>query len=264
MRAVQVVRVFTKAGRGGNHLGVVNDVVGLDDELMQSIATELGFSETVYVDWADPTKVPFLRIFTPASELPFAGHPLVGTAWVMSELGPIAGSTLECPIGAVSFRREGELVWVDVPFQIDVAAEDDTAEVARGSGLPDPVRTWCLLLPKEYLIAEYPDADSVATLEPDMEAMRDRFGLYVFARDGSRVRARFFAPNAGVPEDPATGSAAVALAYALSITGEPEGALDIEQGEEMGHPSLIQLRWDDRQASIGGTVVRDELMVIED
>lgn len=264
MRAVQVVRVFTRESQGGNHLGVVNDVVGLDTELMQSIATELGFSETVYVDWADPSEVPFLRIFTPASELPFAGHPLVGTAWVMSELGPIGGSTLRCGIGDVTFHREDDVVWVDVPFQIAVAAEDATPEVAHRSGLPDPVRTWCLLLPKEYLIAEYPDANIVAGLEPDMGAMGDRFGLYAFARDGGRVRARFFAPNAGVPEDPATGSAAVALAYALSLAGEPEGALDIEQGEEMGHPSLIHLRWDDRQASIGGTVRRDELMVIED
>lgn len=264
MRAVQVVRVFTRGAEGGNHLGVVNDVVGLDDELMQRIATDLGFSETVYVDWADPTTVPFLRIFTPGSELPFAGHPLVGTAWIMSELGPSAGSTLECGIGEVAYRREGDVVWVDVAFQIDVAAEDDTAAVARDCGLPDPQRTWCLLLPKEYLVAEYPDADTIAGLDPDIEAMGDRFGLYVFARDAGKVRARFFAPNVGVPEDAATGSAAIALAYALSMAGEAQGAVDIEQGEEIGHPSLIRLEWGGQQASIGGTVVRDDLIVIED
>lgn len=264
MRAVQVVRVFTRGTEGGNHLGVVNDVVGLDDELMQGIATDLGFSETVYVDWADPSAVPYLRIFTPGSELPFAGHPLVGTAWIMSELGPVAGSTLECGIGEVEYRREEDLVWVDMPFRIDVAPEDDTADVVLRCGLPDPERTWCLLLPKEYLIAEYPDADTIAALNPDVEAMGDRFGLYVFARDADRVRARFFAPTAGVPEDPATGSAAIALAYALSIAGEARGALEIEQGEEIGHPSLIRLQWDELRASIGGTVVRDDLLVIEE
>ena len=78
-----VLRVFTAGREGGNHLGVVNDLVDLDDAAMQQIATDLGFTETVFVDWPEGS-IPFARIFTPAEELPFAGHPLVGAAWCLT------------------------------------------------------------------------------------------------------------------------------------------------------------------------------------
>lgn len=262
-RPCHVVRVFTRGTVGGNHLGVVNDVSGLETEAMQAVASDLGFSETIFVDWPDPDRAPYTRIFTPGMELAFAGHPLVGAAWVLCRLGPGArAGSLECANGMVRYRREGDVTWVDVPFGFDSASHDDTAEITRRAGLPDPARTWRLLMPKEYLIAEYDHADVVAAAVPDMHVLAERFGLLIFARSGRSVRARFFAPRGGVPEDPATGSAAVALASALRSVGERTGELTIRQGEEIGHPSTIELAWDHRRASIGGTVSHDEVLVL--
>ena len=87
MRHCQVLSVFTRDGAGGNPLGVITDVTGLDGAAMQAIATELGFSETVFLDSTRPG-VPQARIFTPAAEIPFAGHPLVGAGWVLGAMGP--------------------------------------------------------------------------------------------------------------------------------------------------------------------------------
>ena len=258
------MRVFTRGEVGGNHLGVVNDCSGLDSAAMQTIATELGFSETIFVNWFDPARPPHVQIFTPRLELPFAGHPLVGAAWVLSRLGPgPASGTLSCGIGEMGYRTEAELMWVDVPFDIEAEPWDDTAEVARRAGLPVPERTWRLLMPKEYLIAEYADDDAVIGAAPDMDVVAERFGLLIFTRSGETVRARFFAPQGGVAEDPATGSAAVALAYALTIAGEPTGRLTIRQGEEIGHPSTIRLQWNPTGAGIGGTVVHDEVRSLD-
>lgn len=263
-RPCHVVRVFTRGTAGGNHLGVVNDVSGLGTKAMQAIASDLGFSETIFVDWQDPDRAPVTRIFTPGMELSFAGHPLVGAAWVLCRLGPGArAGSLECASGVVRYRGEDDLTWVDVPFGFDAAPPDDTAEITHRAGLPDPARTWRLLMPKEYLIAEYDTADAVASAAPDMHVLAERFGLLIFARSGRSVRARFFAPRGGVPEDPATGSAAVALAAALRSVGEPTGELTIRQGEEIGHPSTIELVWDQRRASIGGTVAHDEVRVLD-
>lgn len=242
----------------------MNDRSGLDTEAMQSIATELGFSETVFVSWFDPAEPPNARIFTPGMELPFAGHPLVGAAWVLCRLGPAADEgPLECANGVMRYRNEANLTWVDVPFAAEHADNDDTRDVVRRAGLADPLRTWRLLMPKEYLLAEYAGADAIATASPDMAVLAERFGLLIFARSGGPVRARFFAPHGGVPEDPATGSAAVALAFALRTAGEVTGRLTIHQGEEMGHPSTIELSWDERGASIGGTVAHDEVRLLD-
>lgn len=263
-RPCQVVRVFTRGERGGNHLGVVNDRSGLDTEAMQAIATDLGFSETVFVSWFDPAQPPHAKIFTPGMELPFAGHPLVGAAWVLCGLGPAADEgPLECANGVMRYRNEAPLMWVDVPFVAEQADNDDTGDVARRAGLGDPLRTWRLLMPKEYLLAEFTGTDAIAAASPDMAVLTERFGLLIFARSGASVRARFFAPHGGVPEDPATGSAAVALAYALHTVGEATGRLTIHQGEEMGQPSTIELSWDERGASIGGTVMHDEVRFLD-
>ena len=83
-----------------------------------------------------------------------------------------------------------------------------------------------------------------------------------YARDGDRVKSRFFAPAGGVPEDPATGSAAVALAHSLKLRGESEGAVAVHQGDEIGHPSTIHLTWSDGPTTIGGTVRHDEVVQV--
>jgi trans-2,3-dihydro-3-hydroxyanthranilate isomerase len=203
-----------------------------------------------------------VRIFTPADELPFAGHPLVGTAWVMMHLGPGGISTLRCGIGDVGVRREDDVVWVDAPMPAD-AVTDVADDLATRAGLPPPVSQCDVAMPLSYRVMEYRSAAEVAAAEPDMGVLAETFGTYLYARDGDQVRARFFAPQSAVAEDPATGSAAVALAAALSARGEGHGAVTIEQGEEMGHPSRIHLVWDTTTASIGGTVRHDEVRVLE-
>jgi trans-2,3-dihydro-3-hydroxyanthranilate isomerase len=139
----------------------------------------------------------------------------------------------------------------------------DGAAVAGRCALPDPVGAWWVAMPLPYLLLEVADAATVAAAGPDFERLGEHFGTFLFARSAGEVRARFFAPAAAVPEDPATGSAAVALAALLRSRGEENGAVEISQGSEIGHPSRILLEWDGDRVSIGGTVVRDEVRFLE-
>lgn len=261
-RPCHILRVFTRGDAGGNALGVVNDVVGLSSDDMQRIAHELGFSETVFVDWCEPTADPAVRIFTPKEELPFAGHPLVGTAWVLNTLGPGANGAIVTKVGRTTYRIVEGTVWVQVSIPIRDEGSSQAADVAVLAGMPAPVATRTLSLPKHYHLCEYASFDDVATLEPSMEELRSHFGLLAFARAGDDVKARFFAPSTGIDEDPATGSACVALAREFAIRGEHEGAVSVFQGDEIGHPSTIRLEWSPEQTRIGGTVVRDEVVLV--
>lgn len=249
--------MFTRDGVGGNHLGVVEELTGLDTETMQAIATELGFSETIFID-DEHGDTPLIRIFTPEMELLFAGHPLVGAAWVMLGKEERGVERLQCGIGEVQIRRHGDIVWVDVPMQPGNARVDSASFAAR-VGLPSPLSVWRVDMPLDYRMVELATAEDVSRVRPDTTAFREAHGLTVYARDSERVRMRFFVPVAGIDEDPATGSAAVALATMYVARGEDTGSLAIEQGEEIGHPSRINLRWVATTASIGGTVVWDEM-----
>jgi trans-2,3-dihydro-3-hydroxyanthranilate isomerase len=254
MRDCYVVRVFTRGDVGGNHLGVVPDITGLETEVMQQIAADLGFSETVFLDRTE--SVPTVRIFTPAVELPFAGHPLVGAAWVLGRLGGDPGDRLSCPAFIVGVRREPGLTWIDVPLRQPV---DEIEPPAGFSAVSAAV----VRMPLPYLLVQLADASAVTEATA---AVPDGFGeVYIWAweTEPTSVRARFFAPEAGVMEDPATGSAAVALAALLRHRGAEQGALRVQQGEEMGHPSTIELHWAGDGASIGGSVRQDEVRVLD-
>jgi trans-2,3-dihydro-3-hydroxyanthranilate isomerase len=233
---------------------VVTDLDGLDTDTMQRIAADLGFSESVFLDAGDD---PSVRIFTPQMEMPFAGHPLVGAAHVLIQMTGGAADRIRCDIGEVRIRTEGEVVWVDAPMFIENAFRDG-AMFARRVGLQDPVTSWRVQMPLDYRLVELSSAAEVAAASPNREAFGAAHGLALYARSGERIRMRFFIPEAGIAEDPATGSAAVALATRFVASGEPNGSVTIDQGEEMGHPSRIELRWQGRTASIGGTVATDE------
>lgn len=261
VRPAHVLRVFTREEVGGNHLGVVNDTVGLDDEQMQAIAADLGFPETTFVDWVD-RDIPMVRIFTPLVEMEFAGHPLVGTAWVMNFLGPKPHDRLACRVGEVSVLIEGDIVSIDTALNQDVDSDPDLSVLER-AGLPAPERAWMVLMPKPYLVAQYPNSATITGLDPHMDSLLDHFGTLCFARDEARAHSRFFAPAGGVPEDPATGSAAVALACAMVDAGDASGTLSIDQGAEMGAPSRIELSWTADRAQIGGTVVHDRVELVK-
>ncbi len=251
-RHCYVLRVFTRDGQGGNPLGVVPDTFGLDDGKMQRLATELGFSETIYLSWFEGDS-PAARIFTPAAEIPFAGHPLVGAAWVLLTLSPLDPDQIECAIGPVTITQENLTTWVTRPGRPPVRpVTPDLGGQAR------PREAVEVLLPQPYLLLQLESPAEVAASPPMTAPPWDDVYLWAWEEEGKLVRARFFAPAFGVPEDPATGSAAVALAARMRSAGVEEGELTIHQGEEMGFPSRIQLHWDAAGTSIGGSVTRDE------
>jgi len=265
-RHCYVLRVFTRGDEGGNHLGVVTDVTGLTTRSMQAIAVDLGFSETIFLEW-EAGEIPRVRIFTPGAELPFAGHPLVGMAWTLKQLGPGGPDTLRCPAFEVTIRLIGEDAVVDVPLDQPVRPAPQAGSLARAVGLPEPVSARWVNMPVPYLLIEAESPAAVSAAIPASEGTFQEIGadmIYVYAFESSEaVRARFFAPGHGVFEDPATGSAAVALAAALRSEGQTSGRLAISQGSEIGHPSAINLEWQDERASIGGAVRKDEVRWLE-
>lgn len=272
----RTVDVFTARPFGGNPLAVLPHAHGLDTETMQRIAAEFNYSETAFVlPPSDPANSARVRIFTPASELPFAGHPNVGTAFVLASEGVVFGRPLgdalrfEEAAGLVEARplREGDRVVgaeIRAPEPLVVGAPVDMATVAICAALPEsaiatanhPPITASVGLP--FVLAEIEGQDALRRAAPDtlrfgeavarLDPEGGRFALLLYARvpgEPGRVRARMFAPLYGVAEDPATGSAAAALgAYrtALGPENDLEHALTIAQGDEVGRPSTIEVR----------------------
>ncbi len=262
-RPCHVVRVFTRDDEGGNHLGVVLESGGLRTVDMQRIATDLGFSETIFYEPGEP---PSARIFTPGREMPFAGHPLVGLTWVLHETAGELVSRLACGIGRVRVGYESGAAWIEAPAERPVRPAPEASDVATALGIGPPIDAIWVDMPVPYLLLELESEAAVAAARFSEETMHvARVGeLYLYARVlHNRFRARFFAPEAGVFEDPATGSAAVALATRLIDAGEVKGSAAIDQGEEIGHPSTIDLNWDLGGIRIGGTVRYDEQRMLD-
>jgi trans-2,3-dihydro-3-hydroxyanthranilate isomerase len=235
---------------------VVTNTSGLTGVEMQDIASDLGFSETIFLDRGDP---PPVRIFTPGREMPFAGHPLVGVTWLMRELGIPHSGRLSCGIGDVTVGYDAAAAWIEVSTQRSVRPLTDPAAVAERLGVPEPIDSAWVDMPIPYLLIELPSHEDVANAQFDQETMESlgigELNLYSWVGDRA-VKARFFAPEAGVFEDPATGSAAVALASMLASRGQASGKFEISQGDEIGHPSTILLDWNRTTIRIGGTVRR--------
>ncbi len=246
--------VFTRHGAGGNPLGVVTDTSGLTDETMQITATDLGYSETVYIDWREGGR-PRTRIFTPGGELPFAGHPLVGAGWVLNVLGPGGVAAVECLAGTVEIIVETD--------RVTIAAPDDDRTV-RPSGLGeleawvDAVSVDLVEMSSDYLLVEVADPRSVA-----MAPQPSTGHAMLWAWDGDNIKARFFAPDMKVPEDAATGGAAIALSAVLRDRGKDSGEVLVRQGDEFGAPSEIALRWMGEHAWVGGHVAHRGTRVLE-
>ncbi len=238
---VDVVRVFTRGESGGNHLGIVADGAKRTVGEMQEIATEVGHSETVFIDGTKPT--PAVRIFTPFEELSFAGHPLVGAAWYLAHHGGPVRS-LRPRSGEVRCGTVGDRAWVQTVFDRPV-----TEFAGRyPAWLPDPRSVRVVEMSHPYVLWELATGDDVSAISPEPSDL----WVYAFARMGPTLRARFFVADHF--EDPATGSAAVALAGALFSDGTDSGEVKVFQGDEIGHPSTIHLSWRERTVRIGGTV----------
>jgi trans-2,3-dihydro-3-hydroxyanthranilate isomerase len=262
--------VFTDQRFGGNQLAVLPDASGLNDKQMQQIAREFNFSESTFVLPADEGSTRKVQIFTPTREVPFAGHPNIGTAFVLAtagEFGEIGEST------EVVFEEKAGLVSISIrkSDQGAISCELKAPQVfSLGKELPAEMVAEALCLSASEIVTDIhsPIVASVG-LPFLMVELRDRsvlqkaginpigferiadqgvmpdIHLYVRSDDEFDIRARMFAPLDGVPEDPATGSANCALAgllahYHESTSGHFEWR--IAQGVEMGRPSLLQAR----------------------
>ena len=280
--------VFTDAIFGGNPLAVLPDARGLSDAQMQRIAREFHFSETSFVLPAEKGNTRRVRIFTPSIEVPFAGHPNVGTAFALAvsgELGPLPGArtvVFEEKAGLVPVtieRRAGGAIFCELsaperlsvgksvpPEALAAAVSLDVRDVATGIHVPT---AFSVGLP--FLFAELASRDALARARSDpagvdaLAAAGVPVDVHLYVRSGDEfdLRTRMFAPKDGVPEDPATGSANVALAAALAhLDAKTDGSFRfrIAQGVEMGRPSVLEARVEKRggavtEAKIGGTSV---------
>jgi trans-2,3-dihydro-3-hydroxyanthranilate isomerase len=251
MREYVVADVFTSVPLEGNAVAVFLDGSGLTVELMQRAARELNLSETVFVLVSDSVdEQARIRIFTPSMELPFAGHPVLGTAFVLAErlgVDVVRLGTGSGPVRVALRREEGRIVFGEmeqpIPTWERFAAADEllAALGVERSGLPVEVYD----NGSRHTFVELDDEDAVALLRPDLRAVErlGPVGVSCFAiADGGRVRTRMFGPGLGVPEDPATGSAAGPLAVHLARHGRTAFGqrLEIRQGIEIRRPSLLE------------------------
>ncbi len=281
--------VFAERPYAGNQLAVVLGADDLSTEQMQEIARETNFSETTFLPSSVPPDAAPVRIFTPAEELPFAGHPTLGSAWLIRNLlegGAVDEVVLELGVGPVPVRFEtdadGEIGWLRAPrarFEQVVAHDEIASLLGLSTGDLDaalPVQAVsaghaALIVPLRSLAALEscrPEARAFAALA---ERGIDPY-LYAFCREPrspeNDLVARFFFDANGTREDPATGSAAGSLgSYLLHHRAEPKLAHRVEQGAEMGRPSLIRLRGElvdgAPAVSVGGRVfhvARGELL----
>ena len=243
-----IVDVFTATALEGNPLAVFTGGDGLDDTTMQALARETNLSETTFLQRAQDGGTARLRIFTPREELPFAGHPIIGSAWVIARATPIHTIGFETGMGMIPVdieREGGTLVGARMtqPDPLIGPADVDADALGRALGVPltgEPVRAangiTHLLCPVADVSAATPDH---STLE--------QYGVhtvYLWAPVGpdGLMRTRMFSPLDGIFEDPATGSAAGALGAHLLATGVvAPGRTTMLQGVEMQRPSYIEV-----------------------
>jgi trans-2,3-dihydro-3-hydroxyanthranilate isomerase len=247
-----VCDVFTDTPLAGNQLAVFTDARGLDDTTMQALALEIGFSETVFVLPAESAGHARIRIFTPRVELPFAGHPTLGAAFVLAapmQLGMIELETGRGVIAVELTRDESGRIVFGRMTQPVPAVE----EVAETAGLLRLLGVERSLLPVErydngsvHVFVALGSEAEVASLTPDIGGLAADgvTGYNCFAGSGTRWKTRMFSPDDGIGEDPATGGAAGPLACHLARHGWIEWGTEIEisQGVELGRPSTLYAR----------------------
>jgi trans-2,3-dihydro-3-hydroxyanthranilate isomerase len=262
--------VFTETPLTGNPLAVFTDARGLDTATMQRLAREMNLSETVFVLPPEQGGQARIRIFTPTLELPFAGHPTLGSAFVLG--GPLQREiiALETGVGVVSvaLEREGPRVvfgWMVQPVA-KAAPYPDAPALFRALGVPGsslPVERYDL--GPKHVFVQLESETAVANVRPDLTALGlVDAGVNVFAGQGTRWKTRTFAPAHGVNEDPATGSAAGPLATHLLRHGAIASGqeITIEQGVEIGRPSRLHARAFGNQQSVDRVEVGGSAVVV--
>lgn len=279
-RRFVTVDVFTEKPFGGNPLAVVLDAEGLETEQMQNLAMEFNLAETTFVlPPKDPAHTAGVRIFTPRYEVPFAGHPNIGTAYVLANRGKVGDNfVFEEKAGLVEIEllKDGSAVRgarLQAPQGLTRGEDFSVEDVAEACSLSPAAFTTtqhepCLIscgLP--FVVAELASLEALAAAVPRTELFKERFpaervtGIYLYTeagRDGVDIQCRMFAPLQGVYEDPATGSANVALiGFLASLADENNVKLTrtIAQGVELGRPSLLIADTEKRD----GEVVRSRI-----
>lgn len=279
----ETVDVFTDRRFGGNPLAVFPRAEGISAEDMLRLAAEMNLSETTFVlPPEDPANTARVRIWNRSHEMPFAGHPMVGTAFVLARRQHEAPEPMrfEVPAGLVEvrLRREGGEVRgavIEAPRPLSLGIRLPAAEIARCVGIgedevvPGNHPPILASMGNTYVIAEV-ETEALSRAVPELNAFRQvreshpdlagRFSLYLYTRQGASIGARMFAPLVGTFEDPATGSAATPLAgLLLSLSGGDRAAYEIRQGVQMGRPSLLEAAAfrtaEGIRATVGGSCV---------
>jgi trans-2,3-dihydro-3-hydroxyanthranilate isomerase len=268
-----LVDVFTDTPLEGNQLAVFPDAAGMSPEQMQRLAREFNFSETLFVLPPEGEGDARVRIFTPDRELPFAGHPILGCAFVVGENLGSDTVRLETGLGTIPIELERENGRITLgrmeqrvpewrPYERD--AELLAALGVERSGLPVEAYPNGPL----HVYIEVESEDAVAALRPDLAALGEfgNVGANCFAGEGRRWKTRMFLPGAGIQEDPATGSAAGPLAIHLARHGRIAFGeqIEISQGAEIGRPSTLYARVDGSPERIERVEVAGSAVVVAD
>ena len=265
-----VVDVFTDEALAGNQLAVFTDATAIPEELLQPLAREMNYSETVFVLPKEGDGDVRIRIFTPSYELKFAGHPTLGSAFVLA--GPLSLDAIRLETGAgvvpVRLERDGPKIVFGRMEQPVPTVEPyaETEDLFRALGVARselPVELYDNGMRNVYVVLG--SEAEVGALSPDMNALAQvppPIGINCLAGSGRQWKTRMFAPSGGVPEDPATGSAAGPLALHLARHGRIEfgDEIEISQGAELRRPSKLFARVDgSREAvervEVGGSAV---------
>ena len=272
-----IADVFTDTPLEGNQVAVFTDAREIPEEKLQPIAREMNLSETVFVYKPEGEGHARIRIFTPQIEMPFAGHPTLGTAFILSGPLQLEEIRLETGMGVVPVRVErdatGRIVFGRMEQPLPTIApypdEGELFDTLGVGGSELPVELYDNGVKHVYVCLR--SEDEVAGLRPNLGRLPDAFCFNCFAGEGSRWKTRMFAPGSGVAEDPATGSAAGPLALHLARHGRIAfgDEIEISQGVEVGRPSTLFARVegsadDVQRVEVGGsavTVARGELSV---
>lgn len=274
LRDFLIADVFTGSPLQGNQLGVFPDGRGLDDDLMLKATRELNFSESVFfLPPDDPGSADaYVRIFTPGAEIPFAGHPTLGSAWVLGEILDSATVTIQTkaglvPVELVRDAGTGEIVFGRMSQPVPVIEPfDNSNNLVEALGTAPktvPVETYTNGPVNVYV--EFADEQTVAGLDPDMQRLsRIPLNVSCYAQTGYGWITRVFAPALGVTEDPATGSAAGPLAVHLARHGRIEFGEEIEirQGASINRPSVLYARAEGNKDAIEKVVVGGRAVIV--
>ncbi len=267
-----VYDVFSQEAFGGNQLAVIPDATSVPEADLQRIAREFNFPESAFVFPPEQDgHLAKVRIFTPLKEIDFAGHPLIGTAVSLADMGKAGDMVLGLRVGPIACTAEKGRAQFTTEVPLKIMARPHPALVARTLGLTEKdvvtkthVPTMATLgLP--FTITELASREALEQCLVDISLMRDGaeqypasldFAQFAYFREGDTIHARMFAPLDNIPEDPATGSACATLGALLQQILDEDQTLTIRQGEDMGRLSIIELKTNGPAITIAGAAKR--------